>query len=302
MATATTSEILASRGILVSVTIGLPGFSKQDKEARSVIAEKFSASEDRVKASKSLIDPEAMKGLKAVSSAIRAYVNKNSIPWSEDGIRLIRSTNFDKFIGDLRDLRRQFDDEREIFLKALPDLIIEGKQALGDMGDVDIDPAEIAGKLQVKFSTFQIPTATIHPLAKFTEEGIKSIQESAEESAQRSAEKVVTVVKERIQAVLGHMKEKLLERKLRKSGEGYGIFRDSLITNARELGELIRDLNVFDDPTINEAADKLLTEFGGVDPDLVRENDTVRAEIAEKAESVLESTMSALDGIYGNAA
>jgi hypothetical protein len=64
------------------------------------------------------------------------------------------------------------------------------------------------------------------------------------------------------------------------------IFRNSLITNLRELCDQLPKLNVMGDPEILKLAAQA-EEIAHLEPDQIRDNDTVRSEAHKKAADIL---------------
>jgi len=65
------------------------------------------------------------------------------------------------------------------------------------------------------------------------------------------------------------------------------IFRDSLITNAVELCELLTKLNVTNDSKLEQARKQLEVAMVGVTPKDLREDDDLRADTKAKVDQIL---------------
>jgi len=65
------------------------------------------------------------------------------------------------------------------------------------------------------------------------------------------------------------------------------IFRDSLITNAVELCELLTKLNVTNDSKLEQARKQLEVAMVGVTPKELREDDDLRADTKAKVDQIL---------------
>lgn len=93
------------------------------------------------------------------------------------------------------------------------------------------------------------------------------------------AEESIRDVKDRIQLVLVRMVDKLKDPD--------AIFRDTLVTNIREVCKIAGDLNIYDDQSVSEVIDRCKAEFGAMDPQLLRENRASRDKAAETAASII---------------
>ncbi len=92
---------------------------------------------------------------------------------------------------------------------------------------------------------------------------------------------------ERIGEQLAKMKERLTAvDKDKKTGEDKpATFRDSLFSNLKELVEVLPKLNVTEDPAISQACDELSKLM--VDPQIVRDNQSVRAQKADQVNDMM---------------
>jgi hypothetical protein len=73
-----------------------------------------------------------------------------------------------------------------------------------------------------------------------------------------------------------------------KDGEVYTqIFRDSLVTNAVELCELLTKLNVTNDTKLENARKTLESLIVGVSPKDLREDEHMRLDVKSKVDEIL---------------
>jgi len=96
---------------------------------------------------------------------------------------------------------------------------------------------------------------------------------------------------DRLHECLAKMSEKLADAqtpRVTKDGEvRTQIFRDSLITNAVELCELLTKLNVTNDSKLEQARKQLEVAMVGVTPKELREDDDLRADTKAKVDQIL---------------
>ena len=67
------------------------------------------------------------------------------------------------------------------------------------------------------------------------------------------------------------------------------IFRDTTVTNAEELCELLTKLNVTNDPMLEKARYQLETALQGVTPKGLRDSDGERVLVKQKVDSILSA-------------
>ena len=89
----------------------------------------------------------------------------------------------------------------------------------------------------------------------------------------------------RLKEAVGHMVDKLSDKD--------AIFRDSLVTNIRELIEILPRLNFTDDVDINNMLEHMKTLV--VDPETLRTSERIRNKKAEEAKVILNKISDFLD-------
>jgi len=85
---------------------------------------------------------------------------------------------------------------------------------------------------------------------------------------------------DRLHETLTHMSNKL-------AGSEKQIFRDSLVDNAVELCELLRRLNVTNDPKLETARKQLESAMVGVTAEELRKHDDLRLDTKSKVDQIL---------------
>ena len=87
---------------------------------------------------------------------------------------------------------------------------------------------------------------------------------------------------ERVYVQTSHVAERLENY----TGTREGSFRDSLIENTVELASLLPRLNVTGNTKLNELARRIDQELCQYQPDILRENDAARIDVAAQAKAI----------------
>lgn len=292
-----TSKVLSERAVLLHVSIcGWLG-KRSDEDARDTIVQAFGVQNaDRIEAKKSLVDPELLKGVKNAAQKAREWHYKHSLPWLDGGLRLIGAAKLDEHCAKLREFRAEWEKEVATLKGKIGPALEEGKKALSGLGkDEDFPSAdEVIEKFKFGFSLVPVPDKR-DIRVELSAEGLAAAEESVNTLVKESSKNGVLEIKNRVAKVVGKIIEKLGEKReklvdgKKVTTEEYAIFRDSLIENALEIVPLIRELNVLDDPEVDELASNLERQLRTVEPDRIREDETYRKEVVQKATSVLET-------------
>lgn len=285
---------LNERAMLASLNIRQWSARKHDKRITREVADREHAAADSGRYNKRLLPKNALAAVQAAASALRAEHYKRTLPWSDEGARILSTTGYFDYTQALTALRADFDRATEAFIDAYDDLRDEAQRTLGNLFNVEDYPlrSDIASKFGVETHMLPLPDQNDFR-AKLPEDQAADIRADIERQVKESLRQGQLDIFKRATDVLTHASTKLSEYKpATRTSKAEGIFRDTLITNIRELAALIPSLNVTNDPQISElCAD--LTALASFEPDILRVSDTQRTSAKDKADAILAK----IDGV-----
>lgn len=282
---------LISRAMLASLRISSWSARKYDKKVTAETNAAHGADSDAGRYNKMLLpgDASSYKALTAHIAATREVHYAQTLAWSDDGWRLLPVLNYQKYTDKMRDARHTYETLLTEFLSDYPALQQAARVKLNGMYRDEDYPVDVAGKygFGVEFAPVpaggdfrvQLSQAEIDVIATRTESRVKS----AFEDAHRDAVKRLYVCVSRIH-----------ERLAVPAGDKGGIFRDSLINNARELCDILSRMNITGDAQL-ESLRKQTDSLATVQPDDLRNDAVTRIQTANAAQGILDSMMS----VYG---
>ena len=276
---------LSEKGLLVNLKISHWSGKKNDKEiAKDVETQHNTTNAGRYK--KNLIDDTLLKVVHSKSAEIRRFVWENTMPWGDNGDRLLPTAHYMDFCASFRDLQSDFWDAVNDYLAAYPNLVVDAKARLKTMFRAKDYPTD--DRMKNKFN-LDVAFEQIANLDDFR------IQVNQNEMANLKAQmeqdfgqRLVGATKDiwdRIKETVGHMVEKLSEDKPR--------FHDTMITNIAKLVELLPALNITGDPDIASAVNSMKSLV--VDPGNLRNNTPFRNQKAKEAQAILKKFESYMD-------
>lgn len=270
---------------LVELNVSCWTARRLDKQtSKEVQTSKGAASSDAIRANKNLL--AGMNNLKRVTDFVALTRNEFyslTLPWSDCGQRLVPMAQFfdlKKWINDKQNTYEQLVSE---FLRDYPTLISAQAFQLGALFDRNEFPSvdEIADKFRFKVGFLPLPTT-----GDFRVDAPNEIVEEMRTQYESMVQERVTQVSQelwaRLHDTLKHMSDRLGYDDTGKAK----IFRDSLVTNAVELCDLLKKLNVTNDPDLEKARASLESALLGVDADELRRAGA-RDEVKQKVDSVL---------------
>jgi hypothetical protein len=285
------STTLANRVLLISLNIRTFTGEKTDRRFSEEIAETHNADvTDSGRYQKKIIGKQALERIKKIASAARAHHYDVTLPWTDEGARLLSVDGYFTYMEKMRAFTSQFEAAVEEFLQAYPQLIDQAKARLGGMFDHEDYPP--VSKLRERF-TFQINASPL-PVSN---NWFLNIAETEMAELRRSTDlRVEQAVTEAMKEVWGRIADKT--KKMVDKLTAYrvdpetgkvvdGIFRDSLVENIKDLVDLLPTLNITNDPEL-AALVLELRELTRHDASALRADEGFRQDTAAKAKAIYD--------------
>lgn len=282
---------LSTKAMLADLSLSVWNPRKHDKKESSDVAARHNASADIVRVNKNLIDLKAPSYVAYTQSAgaLRIHFYTNTLPWSDEGPRILPATNYLPFIQEQRALRSKHEANAAQFIYDSTSLFAEGIKRLNGMGNPDDYPkcSDLIKKFSYKLKILPMPDASDFRV-KLSNDDVESIRYSITEQVNASVSNAMTDLYTRLHDSVSHMAERL--------GTVDAIFRDSLIDNIKAHCELIPRLNLTNDANLEKLRSLIEVELTHYQPDLIRDNQHVRADLANKAKQI-QSDLAAFMGV-----
>lgn len=270
--------------LLVSLNIKTFGAHKHDKKASKETADNNDAEEDSVKANKSLVSKTMLEPITKAMSALRTFHYDNSLPWLDEGVRVLPSANYEPYKAEMEKHKDAFDAAVRRFCEQWPEVILDAQKRLGKMFKPDDYPVDIADRFGVKVRFMPLPEAgdwRLPALADVEQAALAAQRDATMDDAKKTAMRDVW---ERLATDVKSMAVRLAAY---KADDGTTKpFRDSLVENMRETVALIPRLNFADDPELERIRLLVNAELCGSDAQELREDDAKRAATVERAEKI----------------
>jgi hypothetical protein len=279
--------------MLVDLNISVWTGRKQDKRVSEEID---AAKSTKTKAGnyhkKLLAGTQKLDDLQKLVTGIRAWHYAQTLPWSDGGSRLLPMKNFFDYKATLNDLETQFNEAVEAFLTDYPTLVSAAAFQLGDLFDSEEYPNadRLRDKFRFRFVFLPVPDVGDFRI-DINEQHKEELKAQYESFYENKLSEAMQDAWARLHECLSKMSEKLANApspRMTKDGEVYTqIFRDSLVTNAVELCELLTKLNVTNDAKLENARKTLESLIVGVSPKDLREDEHMRLDVKSKVDEIL---------------
>jgi len=282
---------LGSCALIVEFSSSVWTARKLDRSVtQEAIATSGAKAQDSVRANKNLMASRTeLAEIQQLVTKVRNYIYDNTLPWSNSGQQLLPTSKFLEFDKRMAVYKEEFDEAVKKFVTIYPTLITAQAMALGSMFNrADYPPAgDIARRFAINYDYFPVPAA-----------GDFRVDVGNQASAELKA-RLEGVATARIDAALGDLKTRLGEHLRRMSerlvtdidpvsGEPkHRKFTSTLVTSAYDLCDLVRGLNVTNDPDLTRACKVLENALAGTSAESLRTDAIKRADVKKEVDSLL---------------
>lgn len=271
--------------MLVSLNVRAYSARKDDKKVSREVAETHGTTEDCGRYAKSLVAKASLEPVMKAAGLLRAYHYDNSLPWIDDGIRILPAANFQHYRGDMESLKDSYDSAVRGFIANWPTIINEARIRLNGLFNIHDYPVDISNRFGCSLRFMPIPDSSDFRVAisDLERETLKDQIASTLNEAQSLAMRELW---ERVSVAVKAMAAKLAAYKRDENGKAENPFRDSLVENLRDLCTLLPRLNFTNDPrliAVHRDIESTLLKHTAAD---LRESELLRANVAERAEHI----------------
>jgi len=261
---------------------------KQDKRVGQAVAEANHVDAGVGNYYKSLLDPAILRDIKQAINACRGQYYKMTLPWADDGPRVLAAELYFEFMQEMQDRRVHFEALVNEFLRDYPYHREEAKRFLGSLfREADYpEPLSLAGKFGFRLSVRPLPRANDFR-CDLGEDELARVRQQIEEETSATMDRSVKDLYSRVKDIADRYVDRL--------SDPTNVFRDSMVEGAADLAALIPKMNFTNDPELDRLAGVLGT-LAAHKPDVLRHNQTARTEAATAAKKVVRDIGSIFGG------
>jgi hypothetical protein len=296
---------LHERAILVHPSLPVWNDSMENKAESKAVIEKHGAAKGSGKFTQRLMpetayterqreageEQNAYHALVSHLSAVRQWHYKNTLPWNRDGWHILPMLNYEPYMDQWRTFKAEYDRLRRNLELDWRELVTCAKVQLNGLAKDAVWPNvdDALARFDMQVTPRPVPSADFR--VTLGEAELAVLRESAEADMRDMAQQVTGEAAKKLYKCLDRIKE-TLGGKAGNTKSGYKRFEDTLITNAREICDILTRLNVTDDASLEKYRRE--TELLAMsEPDTLRENVNVRLETAARAQSIMDDMLNA---------
>ena len=264
-------ERIFEKGCLTQLSVSQWGAAKKIDKSRLA---QMTTSPDWLRASKKLVDPEALKPISKIANKARSYLSGVSLPFPIQGMVFVPKEMISRVDGELRSYKQDFDKAVNKFLSEYEELRKIARVYLGDLfNDLDY-PVDVRSKFSLawRFVVLDVPNGNVGLLAP--------------EVYEREKEKFVQTMEEARQMAVRSLREEfadMVERITERFSNGNDgkpkVFKNSTVTNFYEYFEIFKERNIFKDDQLAELVNRAQAILSGESAALIRSDSLLKERI-----------------------
>jgi hypothetical protein len=278
----TMSQELTNKAMLVRLSISQWTAKKYDKKVSKEVAAQYGTAQDRGRYNKVLVAKAELERISKAAGAARTFHYQQTLPWSDDGARILPSANYLHYTQEMRELHSEFEKAVSTFIDNYPSLVADARWQLNGLFNQEDYPPEhrIGRKFAIAVTVDPLPAAADFRVDLQGDE-VARIKADIEARSKQATTAAMADLWTRLHDVVSKMAERL--------GTKDAIFRDSLVENVNELVDLLPRLNLTGDARLDAMRQEVVHKLTRYDAQTLRDSTVARTETARAAEDILQA-------------
>jgi hypothetical protein len=271
--------------VLVSLTISSWDLNRKDAKASAQATIDLEVKNDKLcRVRKSLLPrSDELRAVTSILSEARMFHYKNTLPWMQEGPRILLTSNFDDYTQKIREFRAALVPALKRLSDSYDGLKEEARLLLGKL----YNPAEypsaekLVSRYGISLQVVPLPAATA-----FADLGLES--EAAEELRKKLEADMQKTFQEANRRIWEELYVKLSNLVTRLGNQEERVRKDSL-NSLIEMAELLPKLNITQDPGLTVMSQKLMDNLGKFKGMDISNSVATRQQAADSAASILQA-------------
>lgn len=269
------------KALLVKLNIGMPGNGRKDKALTTEVTTNHALASNAGRWNKTLYPPEAFTPITTIAGAARTFHYDNTLPWLDDGMRILPTLNYQDYTKAMRQFRAQFESTADSHFIAQLAHWEDKARAMhnGTFRPEDYKPAhKLAKKFKFVSACLPVPTSSDFRVS-FSDDEMQLLRSDLDQQLAKAIANAESDLWHRLADPLSHLSTTLADPTAK--------FKDSIIGNLDAVCKLIPKLNLTADKRLQDFANQVQSRLSGLSPDTLRKHPCERNTARMVADSIL---------------
>ena len=275
-------ENLFEKGCLIQLSTSVWGATRKIDPSKIT---DMVASRQWLAASKKLVDPDALKPVKKVVNASRAYLATVSLPFPIQGMVFVPKEMISGVDGKLCQFKEDFNRSVADFLGSYDDLRKTAIDCLGRLFNELDYPVDLKSKFSFiwRFIVLDVPNGNTALLAP-------EVYEREKEKFVQTMEQARELAVESLRTEFAELISRITERFTTGPDGKLKVFKNATVHNFYEFFETFKERNIFRDEQLRQLVEKARTILDGKSAESIRSNSRLKEQIRSEM-GVVEEAM-----------
>jgi hypothetical protein len=264
--------MISDKAMLICLHITMWTARKHDKRVSEEVAQSHDANTNAGRYNKHLLDQaEKLEELRTLAGQIRQYFYKVTLPWSDEGYRLLPSHLYFDFTSQMSEFKTAYERVVREFLDAYPTYREQARSSLGLLyRDSDYpDWSKLTEKFDLTTDILPIPCGEDFRVTLGEEEKARVARE-IDQQVKQSLTRATSELWSRLMQSVAHLAAQLERPKARLH----------TLRNVTEIADLVPRLNVTNDEELTALAQETNSRLAGFTRQALAEHPAARARAA----------------------
>ncbi len=213
----------------------------------------------------------------------------NSLPWDDKGLRLLTVANYERYTEIIDGLRERVVRQRARFIEDYDHYVAQARLDLGKLFRIEEYPSKetLQDRFSISYRITAVPDAD-HFIAKLASDDTERVKRDMERDIEERLHDAVGDLYRRLAEAVERVSDRLDED---ENGKPL-VFRDTMISNIRDLVDVVPRLNIFGDQRLASLCEQVKDSIAGVEPDSLRPSRTfdpaARDRVKRDADALME--------------
>jgi len=285
----TQATSLSSRAMLVSLSISQWQARKFDRKETAELALRHGTATEVARVNKCLLPgATALDAVHKKSTEIRHWYAQQTLPWTQDGIQILKATAYMDFTREMGQHQRDWWALVEDFVRDYPAMRHQAQSSLQSLFKAEDYPTadEVRQKFDFKLNFSPVPDVKDWRVDVGDAERAR-LEAHIQQRLTDAHGVALKAAWKRVYDVLAKAHERLSDPE--------NVFKNTLVENAVELCALLPSLNITDDPDLEAMRREIEASLCRQHPDTLRTDPVKRAATSDKMRDLLAK----MGGFYG---
>jgi len=291
---------ITSKAMLSTLSISMWAGNVTDKRVTREVADKENAAVDAGSYTKRLVGKSYLAALQSIASSARQAHYVMTMPWSDQGPRMLPAAMFEDYATKMAAFRERFAEALADFVRQYPAARTAAQIRLGAMfKDSDFPSVDAISGL-FKFEVRYEPIPTTDFRVQLSADQVKALEADYAKASNDRVSEAMASLWERTYDAVKHLADKLSSYGSKADGAGRGgFFKNSTIENLREIAGLLPAMNLTGDSRLDSLAREIMDNLVYQDAESLREDETLRQNTATQAKAIMDRMSAYYGGVPG---